>query len=63
VTTPLPQLVPGMSIRSPVPAVASVLAVEGAKEELQARQEDLDALAQKIKLILDAQVRRYGISD
>ncbi len=58
----LPALLPAKSPRKPAPPVASLLAVHGARAEAALTGNDLSALAEKIKRILDDQARRHGIS-
>ena len=58
----LPALLPAKSPRNPAPPVAALLAVRGAQVESPTTEDDLRALADKIKRILDDQARRHGIS-
>lgn len=57
----LPPLLPPSAPDVAAPAVAAALARQGALSEALSPDEDLDALADKIKLILDEQARRHGI--
>jgi hypothetical protein len=64
----LPPLIPPYAVDGPVLPVAVATARQGARVEAKAASElsepspeDLDALAEKIKLILDEQARRHGI--
>jgi hypothetical protein len=57
----LPPLLPMKLAEKPVPPVASRLAIHGAQEEATASEDDLSALADKIKRILASQARRHGI--
>lgn len=57
----LPPLLPPPLKGMPVLPIALATAREGAREESRETAEDLDALAAKIKLILDEQARRHGI--
>lgn len=57
----LPPLLPPPLVGMPVLPVALATAREGARDESRESAEDLDALAAKIKLILDEQARRHGI--
>lgn len=61
VAEPLPPLLPAPQVGMPVLPMALETAREGARAEALAAEEDLDALAAKIKLILDEQARRHGI--
>lgn len=61
VAPPLPPLLPPPLVGMPVLPVALAAAREGARDESREAAEDLDALAEKIKLILDEQARRHGI--
>jgi hypothetical protein len=58
----LPALIPAKSPEQAAPPVASLLAVNGARDEAARTNDDLGALADKIKRILDGQARRHGIS-
>jgi hypothetical protein len=58
----LPALLPAKSARRPAPPLASFLAVQEARAEAAVTVNDLSALADKIKRILDDQARRHGIS-
>jgi hypothetical protein len=57
----LPPLLPPPLVGMPVLPIALATAREGARDESRETAEDLDALAAKIKLILDEQARRHGI--
>lgn len=57
----LPPLIPGDILGGPVLPLAAQTVRQGARVEATAGVEDLDALAAKIKLILDEQARRHGI--
>ncbi|MCA1567698.1 MAG: hypothetical protein LC803_19045 [Acidobacteria bacterium] len=57
----LPPLLPSPSVGMPILPIALATAREGAREESRESAEDLDALAAKIKFILDEQARRHGI--
>jgi hypothetical protein len=59
--TVLPPLVPPQTSEANELAVAVAVARQGAFSESLTEAEDLDALAEKIKLILDEQARRHGI--
>lgn len=59
--TVLPPLVPPQTSEANELAVAVAVARQGARSESLTEAEDLDALAEKIKLILDEQARRHGI--
>ena len=61
VTPMLPWLVPSPTVGTPSLSVASATVRQGAWSEAFAGEEDLDALAAKIKLILDEEARRHGI--
>jgi len=58
----LPALLPMKSLGKPAPPIASRLAIRGAQAEAAVSDDDLSALADKIKRILDGQARRHGIS-
>jgi hypothetical protein len=60
VTPSLPDLLPPRVGAQPLP-VAAATARQGAREEAMMATDDLDALANKIKHILDEQARRHGI--
>lgn len=57
----LPPMLPPSDIGVPILPLAASSAQHGARGEAVAIEDDLDALAAKIKLILDEQARRYGI--
>jgi hypothetical protein len=57
----LPSLLPPPLVGMSVLPIALATARDGARSEAQESAEDLDALAAKIKLILDEQARRHGI--
>jgi hypothetical protein len=57
----LPPLLPPPLVGMPVLPIALATAREGARDEAREAAEDLDALAAKIKLILDEEARRHGI--
>jgi hypothetical protein len=61
VTPSLPDLLPPQRVGSPPLPVAAATARRGAREEGTKATDDLDALAAKIKQILDEQARRHGI--
>jgi hypothetical protein len=56
-----PPLLPPPLVGMPVLPMALATAREGARAEALEAEEDLDALAAKIKFILDEQARRHGI--
>jgi hypothetical protein len=60
-TPTLPPLLPHQTGEMPDLPVAVTVTRQGARSEALADGEDLDALAEKIKLILDEQARRHGI--
>jgi hypothetical protein len=57
----LPPLLPSPLVGMPILPIALATAREGARDESLESAEDLDALAAKIKFILDEQARRHGI--
>ncbi|HEV2706889.1 MAG TPA: hypothetical protein VGV59_13250 [Pyrinomonadaceae bacterium] len=57
----LPSLLPPSFVGLPILPIALATAREGTRLEAEETEEDLDALAAKIKLILDEQARRHGI--
>ncbi|MDZ8054546.1 MAG: hypothetical protein RMX68_008605 [Aulosira sp. ZfuVER01] len=58
----LPPLLPLQMTNNAVPSVATAIIQQNAKqEETTTSEEDLNALATKIKRILDEEARRYGI--
>ena len=57
----LPPLLPSPLVGMPILPIALAAAREGARDESLESAEDLDALAAKIKFILDEQARRHGI--
>lgn len=58
----LPPLLPPPLLGMPILPIALATAREGARAESRETAEDLDALAAKIKLILDEEARRHGIN-
>lgn len=57
----LPPMLPPPEVGVPILPLATSSVQRGAQEEALAMAEDLDALAAKIKFILDEQARRHGI--
>ncbi|MGE0883018.1 MAG: hypothetical protein AB7P14_05710 [Blastocatellales bacterium] len=57
----LPPMLPPPEVGVPILPLATSSVQRGAQEEALAMPEDLDALAAKIKFILDEQARRHGI--
>jgi len=57
----LPPMLPPPEVGAPILPLATSSVQRGAREEAVAVEEDLDALAAKIKFILDEQARRHGI--
>lgn len=57
----LPPMLPPVEVGMPILPLATSSVQRGAREEAMAAEEDLDALAAKIKFILDEQARRHGI--
>jgi hypothetical protein len=57
----LPPMLPPPEVGVPILPLATSSVQRGAREEAAAVEEDLDALATRIKLILDEQARRHGI--
>jgi hypothetical protein len=60
-TPSLPSLLPPQGVGMRTLPVAATTARQAAREEAALGTDDLDALADKIKLILDEQARRHGI--
>ena len=58
----LPALIAAKPPGESAPHVASLLAVDGARDDAARTSDDLSALADKIKRILDGQARRHGIN-
>lgn len=61
VASSLPPLIPPQVVGVPVPPVATAIARQGSRTEAASDEEDLSALADRIKRILDEQARRHGI--
>ncbi len=61
VATSLPPVIPPQTLLTPVAPIAAASARQGSRTEAMLAEDDLDALAAKIKFILDEQARRHGI--